>query len=72
MRVNNYKKRNSMDKLSKRSNNRNYRQTLLSNLEDSLPTKDHSNESLVRLSRVLRDINDEVHLMKNMMKDNNK
>jgi len=59
-----------MEQLFKRGVNLKKIQTSVDDLENILHKEDHANESLVRLSQALRDINEEVNLMKTMIQNN--
>lgn len=62
----------SMEQLFKRGVNLKKIQNSMDDLENLLHKEDHANESMQRLSQALRDINEEVNLMKNMIQNNNK
>ena len=57
-----------MDRMFKRGENIKKIQNSVHELEYFLYKEDHAKESLMRLSRALKDINNEVNLLKNEMK----
>ncbi len=59
-----------MEQLFKRSANLKKIQSSVNELDDILYKDDHAKESLMRLSRALKDINEEVNLMKSMIQNN--
>ncbi|MCJ8320505.1 MAG: hypothetical protein MJK12_12780 [Colwellia sp.] len=59
-----------MEQLYKRVMDRKKIQNSLNELEDAVLNDNHANESLLRLSRALKDINEEVNLMKSIIQNN--
>ena len=58
-----------MEQLYKRVMDRKKIQNSLNELEDAALNDNHANESLLRLSRALKDINEEVNLMKSIIQN---
>ena len=59
-----------MEQLDKLIINRKKIHNSMDELQDAVLNKDHANESLIRLSRALKDINEEVNLMKSIINNN--
>lgn len=59
-----------MEQLDKRVIDRKKISNSMDELENAVLNKNHANESLIRLSRALKDINEEVNLMKSIIKNN--
>ena len=58
----------SMEQLFKRGANIKRIKNSVHELDEFIHQEDHAKESLMRLSRALKDINEEVNLLKNEMK----
>jgi len=56
-----------MEQLNKRVMDRKKILSSIDELEDAVLNDNHANESLLRLSRALKDINEEVNLMKSII-----
>ena len=59
-----------MEQLYKRVIDRKKIHNSMEELEDAILNENHANESLLRLSRALKDINEEVNLMKSIIQNN--